>query len=137
MVIKIKIDDGYEIEKVFAFKNSELKPGKINLASLIGTEMRYHNQESTEEVMLIDYPGEYNIQDWMIKVFIGKNQKLNYLIEGVTRKFGIVQSPDVLEEGDVDDMDAWLYKGENIEKKIDQLELEGEKINLETLGQDE
>ena len=27
-------------------------------------------------------------------------------------------------------MDTWLYLGESIEKKLDQLELEGERINL-------
>jgi hypothetical protein len=33
-------------------------------------------------------------------------------------------------------MDTWLYRGEAIEKKFDQLEIEGEKINLETFGQE-
>ena len=53
-----------------------------------------------------------------------------------TQKIGIIQSPDVLELQEVDWMDTWLYRGEAIEKKFDQLEIEGEKINLETFGQE-
>jgi hypothetical protein len=34
-------------------------------------------------------------------------------------------------------MDTWLYRGEAIEKKFDQLEIEWEKINLETFWQEE
>ena len=35
-----------------------------------------------------------------------------------------------IELEEVDGMDTWLYLGESIEKKLDQLELEGERINL-------
>lgn len=34
-------------------------------------------------------------------------------------------------------MDTWLYQGENIQKKFDQLEIEGELINLENLEKNE
>ncbi len=43
----------------------------------------------------------------------------------------------MLELEEVEGMDTWLYLGESIEKKLDQLELEGEKINLETLEKEE
>jgi hypothetical protein len=33
-------------------------------------------------------------------------------------------------------MDTWLYRGENISKKFEQLEMEGELINLDTYGQE-
>lgn len=34
-------------------------------------------------------------------------------------------------------MDTWLYLGESIEKKLDQLELEGERIDLASLEKEE
>ena len=34
-------------------------------------------------------------------------------------------------------MDTWLYLGESIEKKLDQLELEGERINLMEFSEEE
>lgn len=37
---------------------------------------------------------------------------------------------------EVEGMDTWLYLGEGIQKKFDQLEMEGELINLETFGQE-
>ena len=59
------------------------------------------------------------------------NGKLNYMIQKDNKKIWIIQSPDVLELQEVDGMDTWLYIWEAIEKKFDQLEIEGEKINLE------
>ena len=64
------------------------------------------------------------------------NWKLNYLIQKWNKKIWIIQSPDVLELQEVDWMDTWLYQGEAIEKKFDQLEIEWEKINLETFWQE-
>ena len=49
------------------------------------------------------------------------------------KKFWIIQSADVLELDEVWGMDTWLYLGENIEKKFEQLEMEWELINLETI----
>ena len=92
----------------------------------MGADMRYNEGE----ICIVDYPGEYDIRGWTIKAFVGQNAKLNYLIEGNGKKFWIIQSSDVLELEEVDGMDTWLYLGESIEKKLDQLELEGERINL-------
>ena len=94
--------------------------------------MRYNEWETT----IIDYPWEYDIRGWTIKAIRWMNGKLNYLIQKENKKIGIIQSPDVLELQEVDWMDTWLYRGEAIEKKFDQLEIEGEKINLETFGQE-
>ena len=94
--------------------------------------MRYH--ESPQ--IIVDYPGEYDIHGRSIKAFVGKNAKLNYLIQGKNKKFWIIQSADILESDDIDGMDTWLYRGENISKKFEQLEMEGELINLDTYGQE-
>ena len=94
--------------------------------------MRYH--ESPQ--IIVDYPGEYDIHGRSIKAFVGKNAKLNYLIQGKNKKFWIIQSADILESDDIDGMDTWLYRGENISKKFEQLEMEGDLINLDTYGQE-
>ncbi|MFC2495152.1 MAG: hypothetical protein ACFNWZ_03080 [Candidatus Absconditicoccaceae bacterium] len=126
MSVQIRIDGGFQIEKSLFFGYAYAHNGLINLASEMGADMRYNEGE----ICIVDYPGEYDIRGWTIKAFVGQNAKLNYLIEGNGKKFGIIQSSDVLELEEVDGMDTWLYLGESIEKKLDQLELEGERINL-------
>lgn len=126
MSVQIRIDGGFQIEKSLFFGYAYAHNGLINLASEMGADMRYNEGE----ICIVDYPGEYDIRGWTIKAFVGQNAKLNYLIQGNGKKFWIIQSSDVLELEEVDEMDTWLYLGESIEKKLDQLELEGERINL-------
>lgn len=133
MSIQIRLDGGYQIEKSLFFGYAYVHNALINLASQVGEDMRYHEGE----IIIIDYPGEYDIKGWTIKAFVGQNQKLNYLIQGNNKKFWIIQSPDVLELEEVDRMDTWLYLWEAIEKKLDQLELEGERIDLAKLEKQE
>lgn len=133
MSIQIRLDGGYQIEKSLFFGYAYVHNALINLASQVGEDMRYHEGE----IIIVDYPGEYDIKGWTIKAFVGQNQKLNYLIQGNNKKFWIIQSPDVLELEEVDCMDTWLYLWEAIEKKLDQLELEGERIDLAKLEKQE
>lgn len=133
MSIQIRLDGGYQIEKTLFFGYAYVHNALINLASQVGEDMRYHEGE----IIIVDYPGEYDIKGWTIKAFVGQNQKLNYLIQGNNKKFWIIQSPDVLELEEVDRMDTWLYLWEAIEKKLDQLELEGERIDLTKLEKQE
>ncbi len=133
MSIQIRLDGGYQIEKSLFFGYAYVHNALINLASQVGEDMRYHEGE----IIIVDYPGEYDIKGWTIKAFVGQNQKLNYLIQGNNKKFWIIQSPDVLELEEVDRMDTWLYLWEAIEKKLDQLELEGERIDLAKLEKQE
>lgn len=126
MSVQIRIDGGFQIEKSLFFGYAYAHNGLINLASEMGADMRYNEGE----ICIVDYPGEYDIRGRTIKAFVGQNAKLNYLIQGNGKKFWIIQSSDVLELEEVDGMDTWLYLGESIEKKLNQLELEGERINL-------
>lgn len=133
MSVQIRIDGGFQIEKSLFFGYAYAHNGLINLASEMGADMRYNEGE----ICIVDYPGEYDIRGWTIKAFVGQNAKLNYLIQGNGKKFWIIQSSDVLELEEVDGMDTWLYLGESIEKKLDQLELEGERINLMEFSEEE
>lgn len=133
MSIQIRLDGGYQIEKSLFFGYVYAHNGLINLASDVGEDMRYHEGD----IAIVDYPGEYDIKGRTIKAFVGQNQKLNYLIQGNNKKFWIIQSPDVLELEEVEGMDIWLYLWEAIEKKLDQLELDGERIDLASLEKEE
>lgn len=133
MALNIRIDGGFQIENELFFGYTYTHNSLINLSSLPGEEMKYHHSQQ----IIIDYPGEYDIHNWSIKALLGKNGKLNYMISGKNKKFWIIQSVDVLESDEVDNADTWLYIGDTISKKIDQLELEGTLINLETYGKDE
>ena len=132
MALHIRKDGGFQIENELFFWYTYTHNGLINLASQLGSEMRYQQNQT----IIIDYPGEYDIQSWSIKAILGQNQKINYLIQGKNKKFWIIQSPDVLEMDEVEGMETWLYLGEGIQKKFEQLEMEGELINLETFGQE-
>ena len=126
MGVQIRIDGGYQIEKELFFWYTYTHTGLINLSSELGEAMRYNEPE----IIIIDYPGEYDVKWRFIKAVLGK---LNYLIQWKNKKFWIIQSADVLELDEVWGMDTWLYLWENIEKKFKQLEMEWDLINLETI----
>ena len=129
MGVQVRIDGGYQIEKELFFWYTYTHTGLINLSSELGEAMRYNEPE----IIIIDYPGEYDVKWRFIKAVLGKNNKLNYLIQWKNKKFWIIQSADVLELDEVWGMDTWLYLWENIEKKFEQLEMEWDLINLETI----
>ena len=129
MGVQIRIDGGYQIEKELFFWYTYTHTGLINLSSELGEAMRYNEPE----IIIIVYPGEYDVKFRFIKSLLLKNYKLNYLIQWKNKKFWIIQSADVLELDEVWGMDTWLYLGENIEKKFEQLEMEWDLINLETI----
>ncbi|MDO4713507.1 MAG: hypothetical protein Q4B28_02420 [bacterium] len=83
MALQIRIDGGFQIEKELFFGYTYTHNGLINLASELGTDMRYQ----TNPVLIVDYPGEYDLNGRSIKALVGKNEKLNYLIIGKGKKF--------------------------------------------------
>lgn len=125
-MVNVKFKNGFLIENklLFGFENPD--PKYINLASEPGSDMRYESLDHS----LVDYPGEYDIQWFVIECFLGKNNKLNYILFINNKKIGIIQSADVLDLNEVGDVSFWLYQDEKIANKIDQLELEWEKQKL-------
>ena len=79
----------------------------------------------------IDYPGEYDIDSIYFKVF-DIDWKLNYIITNLNGKnVAFVQSSQILEKEEFDNIDFWLFSDSLIEEFINKLEYEGEKIKLE------
>lgn len=108
------------------FNPVEVQIWIVNLMPITGEIMAYDRWNLTT----IDFPWEYDIDDLMIKVFAWKGDKLNFLVIDDKISFGIIQSPEVLELDDVEGMDLRFFFDETVSKKLDQLEMEGEKINL-------
>lgn len=127
-MISTHYDHWFIIDNKFCFGDEAINPKCINLATHIGADMRYHKVEGE----LIDFPGEYDIRDISIQCFLWNQDKLNYLINHAGDVFAIIQSPDVLENNtDLATAQTRLYMADNVAEKIDQLELEWEKIKLE------
>lgn len=89
--------------------------------------MRYKKQATH----IVDYPGEYDIDGVGVFCFLGKGNKLSFLIDDQGEKFALIQTPDVLESHtELSSATAWLYTDDAVCNKFEQLELEGEKISL-------
>lgn len=132
MAIDIKRTENWIlIENKFLFNPTEIEIWIINLLPKIWEEMAYDRWN----LLSIDFPGEYDIGGSLIKVFVWNWDKLNFLVTHENLKFGIIQSPDVLELDEVCDMNYWIYPDESIEKKLDQLEMEWFRINLSKLDE--
>ncbi|MDR0607310.1 MAG: hypothetical protein LBG52_02930 [Candidatus Peribacteria bacterium] len=124
-----KTENGITIGERFIFNPQEVVSGIINLKATIGTEMAYDRGN----LLSIDFPGEYDIDGILINAYLGKGEKLNFLIVSEAERFGIIQSPEILELDEVEGMDTRIFSDEAIEKKLDQLEMDGERINVSHL----
>jgi ABC-type Zn uptake system ZnuABC Zn-binding protein ZnuA len=80
--------------------------------------------------ILIDYPGEYDVQDMFIKAFVDKTGKLNYIVVDGQRSFAIVQSPRALDEDEISDADIIYYTDDAVEKMLDKLEMDAKREKL-------
>ena len=118
---------GFPIAGKFLFAAIEPNKKLINLSAVIWIDTRYKNLD----YQLIDYPGEYDIQGMTIKCFLGKGDKLNYVIDLDKKIIWIFQSPEVLENDEVGVVNERFYTDDRVAKKIDQMELEGEQKKLE------
>jgi len=124
-------DNGILIGDRFVYAPQKVIPWIINLQLVVGEEMAYDRGS----LLSLDFPGEYDIDGTLISVFVGNTNRLNYFVsyKDKAEKFGIIQSPEVLERSELPDMDAWLYNDEAVAKKLDQLEVEGERIDLNAI----
>jgi hypothetical protein len=132
MAIDIKkTENGILIENKFLFNPTEIEVWIINLMATIGEEMAYDRGN----LLSIDFPWEYDISWAFIRVFIWNWNKLNFLISYEWATFAIIQSPEVLELDEVCDMNTWIFPDESVSKKLDQLEMEWNRINLSKLDE--
>ena len=119
------------LENKFLFNPTEIEVGIINLMPTIWEEMAYDRWN----LLSIDFPGEYDIGWAFIKVYAWNWNKLNFLVTYEWNTFWVIQSPEVLELDEVCDMNTWIFPDESIAKKLDQLEMEWDRINLSKLDE--
>jgi hypothetical protein len=75
-MINVANKDGFIIDHKLFYGYDKPNAKYINLAQTMGDDMRYDKLEYS----LIDYPGEYDINDIGIQCFLGADQKLNYIV---------------------------------------------------------
>lgn len=126
-----KTENWILIENKFLFNPTEIEVGIINLMPVIWEEMAYDRWN----LLSIDFPGEYDIWWAFIKVYAWNWNKLNFLVSYEWTTFAVIQSPEVLELDEVCDMSTWIFPDESISKKLDQLEMEWDRINLSKLDE--
>ena len=130
-MVDIKLEgEWFLIEKKVLFWATQPHPDYVNLALEVWEDV------VTERLphAIIEYPGEYDIMWVWAKVFLWKDNKLNYLLNINWKKMGIIQTPKILEEDEVTWMDWWLYLDDAVEKRLDQLEMVGKKLKLVVEG---
>ena len=126
-MVDIKLEwEWFLIEKKVLFWATQQHPDYVNLALEVWEDV------VTERLphAIIEYPWEYDIMWVWAKVFLWKDNKLNYLLNINWKKIGIIQTPKILEEDEVTWMDWWLYLDDSVEKRLDQLEMVGKKLKL-------
>jgi len=126
-----KTENWILIENKFLFNPTTIEIWIINLLPKTWEEMAYDRWN----LLSIDFPWEYDIWWAFIKVYAWNVDKLNFLISYEWTTFAIIQSPDVLELDEVCDMDTWIFPDESVSKKLDQLEMEWNRINLSQLDE--
>lgn len=119
------------IENKFLFNPTEIEVWIINLMPTIWEEMAYDRWN----LLSIDFPGEYDIGWALIKVYAWNWDKLNFLVTHEWVTFGVIQSPEVLELDEVCDMNTRIFPDESVSKKLDQLEMEWDRIDLSKLDE--
>jgi len=126
-MVDIKLEwEWFLIEKKVLFWATQPHPDYVNLA------LEAWDDVVTERLphAIIEYPWEYDIMWVWAKVFLWKDNKLNYLLNINWKKIGIIQTPKILEEDEVTWMDWWLYLDDAVEKRLDQLEMVWKKLKL-------
>ena len=132
MAIDIKRTENWIlIENKFLFNPNEIEVWIINLMPTIWEEMAYDRWN----LLSIDFPWEYDIWWAFIKVYAWNWDKLNFLVTYEWTTFAVIQSPEVLELDEVCDMNTRIFPDESVSKKLDQLEMEWDRINLSKLDE--
>lgn len=127
-MIKVRKEwDNFLILKNLCFGKDEwFQENYINLSEVLWTEIKYWIQK----IKIIDYPWEYEMSNIFFKVYLGNDNKLNYIIRKDNIVIAIIQSVNILESKNFEKINYWIFKDNKFSDMLDKLELEWEKINL-------
>lgn len=82
-------------------------------------------QYGDKDTSIISFPGEYDVQ-WVSIKCIDAGDELHYIIHVDDTWTAILQSTAALEKENIDGIDTRYVAGEDIQKELENLELEGE-----------
>lgn len=111
------------------FVESGINSWYINLLKDIWEDMIYWKQEN----IVIDYPGEYDIQDIYFKVITSESWKLSYYIKTGEEAFCIIQDKSALDDETFQLSEKIYYISEiqeGISDKIEKNEIHAELISI-------
>lgn len=123
------LGDAYLIENKVIFGNNMTDGKHILLKPHANADDILSKMEKNS----IDFPGEYDIDGIYIKAIMGKGNEMNYFIKTKSKSFAVIQSPKILAHDELIKVNHWIFTNDKAQQKSEQLELEGEKINLTTL----
>lgn len=132
MVDIVVREDWYQIDEELFFSVNSYQKDKINLAFEKWEDVTFWKNE----FFLINYPWEYDKDDIFFKVYSSKEWNLNYIIKKDWKKIVLISSEDILEDQEIEWVDYWIYLDENVAKKLNEMELEWEKISLKEIWKD-
>ncbi len=116
------------IENKVLFWAEEIDKKYINLLKEEWEDMIYDNLDYYQ----IEFPWEYNIEDIDIKCFSSKKWLLDFVLNIKWKKIAILQTKSLLKNSEIWKIEYRLYTDPKLEQKIEQIELEWEKIFLWT-----
>lgn len=119
---------GWLLGNMFFFWPSEdAEDAYICLAYEQWPSMRYGDVQAH----LIDYPGEYDVQWYGIECRSAAH-RLHYVVAVQGKRIALVQDPAVVMEEDSERIDIWYCTSPDCLTAIENMELEGETVLLET-----
>lgn len=126
--------EGIIIEDKVVFCNdfcAEDNTKYIILRKTINTDFLDNNAKE------INFPWEYDIKGTSVVSVEAKNGTLGYIVKMWDIKFAIIQHKSMLEFDDIEESKYLIFFDESISEKIDQMELDGQKINISDFNSQE
>ncbi len=132
-MIKIKKQDSVykiwdKIVFVHTWNDEDCDKDSINLMPEIWAK----NWMLKQKIFKIEFPGEYDKEGIYIKAYENK-WELNYAIVYDDIKLAIINSPEIIENVEIDNVDRWLYTDEKVSDNLDKLEIKWKKVNLNNI----
>lgn len=105
----------------FLFTNNrELKEWFITCSYHCGEDVKY----GSIVVHYIDYPGEYQQDDYTIYCIMSKDSKLNYVIKWLHTNFALIQDAKAVSASAFEDVTDVIAIGEWVSLQLQKLDLE-------------
>jgi len=122
-----KLWNSYLIEWKFLFTDTEINPDYVNLIAIRWTDMNY----GKNSFLKVDFPWEYDKDDFFVKAYEWDTQRLNFLIKYDWKTICLIQTPSLLEKEELPTINYWIYNDPYTATLLEKMELEGEKIQID------